>query len=359
GLSRFHASNNFVHHRLPSIVTCASTESNEYEYRSVGTPLELFTPGGKFLCCILKDQPHIFQAAATKQLEELSFERDSAFARWEHSKGSSESSLHGRIAEMKERECRLAVEEVMYLLIVHSFSKINVPMVPNLSKCLNNGRLELWSSKDKELESLHGNELAEMVREHLSNVLRLQGKSDSTGNWTTIKIERLQLGRLYAASIMYGYFLKSVSLRHKLELSLSLRNDDIFGDQMMRPLLPHFQQQEHENLVALGCSLGEASSLYPAAQRSKADKLRGYMMTFDSNTLRLCAKLRSFEAANLIENHSWALFGDLESGLLNKDEVVAVQVSGFKRLIMEAVAFGTSLWDVEWFVDSRFCLKSS
>lgn len=260
---------------------------------------------------------------------------------------------------MKELECQHAVEEVMYMLIVHSFYKINVPMVPNLSKCISNGRLDIWSSKDQELGSIHGIELLEMVREHLSNILRLQGKSDSTGDWTTIKIERLQLGRLYAASIMYGYFLKSVSLRHSLELSFSSNNEDISWDQMMHLSRSHFRKQGKENAVTLGCSVDKASSLYAAAQRGKAEKLRGYMMGFNSATLKLCSKLRSFEAANLTENHSWALFGNPETSSIDKDEVVSILVSGLKRLILEAVAFGTFLWDVEWYVDSKYRLKDN
>ncbi|KAL0925468.1 hypothetical protein M5K25_003800 [Dendrobium thyrsiflorum] len=359
GIFRFCRRNNFSNHRLPSLATLARVESNDSDYRSLGTPLELCTPEGKFLCDILKNQPHIFQAAAQKQLEELAFERESAFARWEISQGSSESSLHGRIAEMKEIKCQHAAEEVMYMLIVHSFSKINVPMIPNLSKCMSNGKLDIWSSKDQELGSIHGMELLEMVREHLSNILRLQGKCDSTCNWTTIKIERLQLGRLYAASIMYGYFLKSVSLRYSLELSLSSNNEDLLRDQMIHISRPRCPKQGQKNVVTLGCSVDKGASLYAAAQRGNADKLRGYMMGFNSATLKLCSKLRSFEAANLIENHSWALFGNPETSSLDKDEVVVILVSGLKRLILEAVAFGTFLWDVEWYVDSKYRLKDN
>ncbi|KAH0468055.1 hypothetical protein IEQ34_003088 [Dendrobium chrysotoxum] len=146
---------------------------------------------------------------------------------------------------MKEIECQHAAEEVMYMLIVHSFSRINVTMVPNLSKYVGNGKLDI----------------------------SLQGKCDSTGNWTKIKIERLRLGRRYAFSIMYGYFLKSVSLRYSLGLGLSSNNGDLWDD-----ITPHCPKQGQENSVTLGCSVDKAASLYAAAQRGKADKLRGYMM---------------------------------------------------------------------------------
>jgi len=251
---------------------------------------------------------------------------------------------------MKELECQIAIEEVMYLLVVFNFYEIKVPMIPNLSKCTNDGRLEIWSSKIQELESIHGPEILEMVREHLSNILRWKG-TDTGGNWYILKIKRLQLGRIYAASIMYGYFLKSASLRHHLELSLP---------SMHIPTSRFEKHQREENLVALRCSDDTASSpISPSSVGGRnAEKLRGYMMSFDSKSLQLCAKLRSREAANLIEKHTWALFGDPEKTKDDDDEVIAVSASsGLRRLVLEAVAFGSFLWEVERHVDSVYRLK--
>ena len=96
-LAKFHNSHNFACPRAPVLVTAASAKSNEYESRSVGTPLEPQTPEGKFLCGILKNHPHIFSVAASEQLEELATDRNNALARWERSAGSSESCLHGLV----------------------------------------------------------------------------------------------------------------------------------------------------------------------------------------------------------------------------------------------------------------------
>lgn len=358
GIAKFCSSYSFASPRVSLLVTTASAHSNEYEARSVGTPLELRTPEGKFLCGILKNHPHIFPVAASEQLEELATERDNALARLEHSAGSSESCLHGRIAGMKEVECQAAIEEVMYLLVVHNFYEIKVPMIPNLSKCTNDGRLEIWSSKIGELESIHGPEIVEMVREHLSNILRWKG-SESEGKWCILKIKRLQLGRVYAASVMYGYFLKSVSLRHHLELSLP----------SMHLPAPRLQKQERrENLVSLRCvsdntAASSSSSMSPSNPKggTTASQLRGYMLSFDSKALQLCAKLRSREAANLIEKHTRALFGCPETDNVddNEEEVIAVSASSLKRLVLEAVAFGSFLWEVEKYVDSVYSLKEN
>ncbi|KAJ6811588.1 UV-B-induced protein-like, chloroplastic [Iris pallida] len=351
GIATFNRSCYFASPRTSSLIALASAESNESKSGSVGTPLEPQTPQGKFLCGILKNQPDIFSFTANKQLEELATSRDSSFARWERSSDSSESYLHKRIAELKELECNIAVQEVMYFLIVHNFYQAKVPMIPNLSKCTNDGRLEIWSTKDEELECVHEPEVLEMVREHLANILRWTGKSDTMVNWTMLKIKKLQLGRFYAASIMYGYFLKSVRLRHRLDLRLPLSHAP----------LPRFREFHKENLVSLGISVEmESSSLYPTSGKGgKSEKLRGYMMGFDSKTLQICAKLRSQEATNLIENHSWAIFGDPkgEKVTTENDEMVAVSVSGLKRLVLEAVAFGSFLWDAEGHVDSIYRLK--
>jgi len=83
------------------------------------------------------------------------------------------------------------------------------------------------------------------------------------------------------------------------------------------------------------------------------------MMSFDSKTLQLCAKLRSREAANLIEKHTWALFGHPEKNNDDDDKVIAVSASGLRRLVLEAVAFGSFLWEVERYVDSVYRLKEN
>lgn len=351
GIAIFNRSCYLVSPRTSPLIALASAESNETESGSVGTPLEPRTSHGKFLCGILKNQPDIFPVTANEQLEELAASRDSSFARWERSSDSSESYLHKRIAELKELECNIAIEEVMYFLIVHNFYQAKVPLIPNLSKCINDGRLEIWSTKYQELESVHEPEVLEMVREHLANILRWTGKSETVVNWTMLKIKKLQLGRFYAASIMYGYFLKSVRLRHRLDLSLP---------SSCAPL-PSFHELHEDNLVPLGISVEmESSFSYTASGKGgKAEKLRGYMMGFDSKTLQICAKLRSQEATNLIENHSWAIFGDPKGKKVatDNDEMVAVSVSGLKRLVLEAVAFGSFLWDAEGHVDSIYRLK--
>lgn len=254
------------------------------------------------------------------------------------------------------------------MMIVHKFSEIEVPMVPRLSNFISDGKIEILTSKDQELESVHSLEIVEMVRDHLytilsrqhlSTVLGCNGKIDISENWATTRIRRLNLGRLYAASVMYGYFLKSASLRHRLELNLALAHHDAsLAHGFQFPAIEGCIKRSEESLAVL--DRPGMRSLYQAARDGlSAEKLRSFIMEFDSETLQRCAKLKSGEAVNLIERHTWALFGDDDKEQLDHRDVVSLTFLSLKRLVLEAVAFGSFLWDVERYVDTFYRLDEN
>lgn len=200
----------------------------------------------------------------------------------------------------------------MYMLILYKFSEIRVPLVPKLPTCTYNGKLEIWPSKDWELESIHSCDVLELIKEHSNAVISLRVNSNLTDNCATTKIDKHHLSKVYTASILYGYFLKSASLRHQLE-----------------------------------CSLAQHTGSF-------TKQLRHYISGFDPKILQRCAKPRSHEAKSLIEKQSLALFGPNES-----EESIVTSFSSLKRLLLEAVAFGTFLWDTEEYVDGAFKLKEN
>lgn len=351
---------------LSLTVKATSAESNKCEHRYSGSPLQPQSPPGKFLKGVLRNQPDNFDVAAAKQLKELATDRNDALARWEHSVDASEKCLHGRIAEMKELRCQTAVEEVMYMLIVHNFSQIKVPMVPRLTRMSSGRNLDLWPSKDRELESIHCPQVLELIKDHLSNIFGPKGgdprSSSSSGKWPTAEIKRLQLGRLYAASILYGYFLKSAQLRHQLECSLARTDEDYpLGFTICVPHLDRQLSNLEDDLVVIGNPFDAVSSLSPMVSESRRPKkLRNYVLNFDTMAVQLCAKLRSQEAADVIESHCLAIFGAGEAGMADgEDDTVAVTFTGLKRLVLEAIAFGTFLWEAERYVDSIYLLKEN
>nr|BAK05587.1 predicted protein [Hordeum vulgare subsp. vulgare] len=337
------------------LTTVTGAKGDESEFDSVNAPLEPQTWEGSFLCGLLKNQPQIFLVAAARQLQQLSIQRKDTLTRWEHSIGSPENCLHRRIAEMKEQECRTAIEDVMYMLIVHKYSKIEVPMVPNLSKIINNRRLHIWPPREADLESIHGSEVLCQIREHLTSIIRWVHRNGPKINRSTLRVKRLQLARIYSASIMYGYFLKSVTLRHRLDLTLARSQECSQPIQLLNAQLATTRKKEHQE--AFGGSVETVSSSKPSSVVDPHD-LKSYMMGFDPKTLELCAKLRTNEACNLIEKHSWALFGE-KMGSTEIDEAVILDPASLKRLLLEAIAFGSFLWDTEDYVDEIYKLQDS
>ncbi|XP_022758756.1 UV-B-induced protein At3g17800, chloroplastic-like isoform X1 [Durio zibethinus] len=352
------ASTDFNNRKVTSVK--ASAGASHCDFSSLNAPLELRSAPGKFLTSVLQNQRQFFHFAAANELKQLAGDRDTAVGRMFLSSDSDEACLHRRIAQLKEHECQAAVEDVMYMLIFYKFSEIRVPLVPKLSRCIYNGRLEILPPKDWELESIHSIEVLKMVREHVSTVIGLRANSSVTDNWATTEILRLQLGQVYASSILYGYFLKSASSRHQLErcLSLALQDGLIHTNSLKFPdLLPCGFKSLVFGLVSdmQSVSLG----LGPGRQEKNLEELKYYVMGFDPETLQRCAKLKSKEAVNLIEKHCCALFGDEHTGMLETDEVILTSFSSLKRLVLEALAFGSFLWDIEEYVDTVYKLKDN
>ncbi|KAL8057966.1 hypothetical protein ABFX02_04G218200 [Erythranthe guttata] len=333
----------FCARRRPSSVVASSRSASKCEFSGLSAPLVPTTPAGRFLTGVLLDNPGNFQITATEELRRLAAERDVVAARLQLSLGSDEACLHRRIAELKQNECQNEVEDIMYMMILHKFSEMRVHLVPKLSKCVYKGRFEIWPSKEWELESIHSFEVLQMVREHLSAVIGCKGNANVTDTWVTTKIQRLRLCRLYAASILYGYFLKSASLRHFLErvLNTSTSNFSIGGQgQSQLPVSEIFSVESN----VIGC-VGQISQ----------ENLGFYVMGFDQEMIQMCAKPKSIEAMNLIERHSCALFGDE----VTTDDVITTSFASLKRFLLEAVDFSSFLWESENSVSDVYMLDEN
>ncbi|XP_049406986.1 UV-B-induced protein At3g17800, chloroplastic [Solanum stenotomum] len=347
--------------RRSLFVVATGSSSSKCEFGGLNAPLEPATPAGRLLSTVLLNDRKYFHVAVQKQLEQLAYERDEAVARMNLSLGSDEAFLHRRIAEVKELECQASVEDIMYMLISYQFSGIRVHLIPRLSKCMYNGRLEIWPCKDWELESIHSCEVLEMVREHLTTVLGWKEKSNVANNWTPTEVQKFKLCQVYAASVLYGYFLKSASLRHHLEKKFDHINPYLDIASYNQLLLSEIRSLGSE-IVPFGRISGTQSTSVgqiPLLREKKQDKLKYYVMTFDPETLQMCAKPKSKEALNLIEKHCYALFSDKKTGLVASDEVISTSMASLKRIVLEAIAFGSFLWDAEEYVRTVYKLKEN
>ncbi|GAB2214650.1 hypothetical protein Droror1_Dr00019010 [Drosera rotundifolia] len=328
-------------------------EQYEYEYRSVrsgsglNSPLEPKSPAGKSLCRVLLDEPRSFEDAVDEFLDRLVEDRDGAIARMKMSLGSDDAALHRRIAELKEHECQLAVEDIMYMMVFFKFSEIKVPLIPRLRDCLYNGRLELLPSRDWQLESIHSRQVLEMVREYLAIAFNLKAGAGVGAYWSTTQVQMGHLSRVYAASVLFGYLLKSASLRHRLEHSLPgmLLQDDLFGNLRYTPEANMFLLKDLF-FDRIQSSPGSTADVASASGNKGHEDFRCYLLSFGPETLQACAMPSSEHAMNLIENHCSALFWD-DAELQDSDELILTSFSSLKRLVLEAIAFGSFLWDAE------------
>ncbi|KAI9077704.1 hypothetical protein K1719_040310 [Acacia pycnantha] len=337
------------------VVASTSTSSCEFSTLSSHSPLQLKTPVGKFLGGVLQNHPQLFLLTANEELRTLSDDREGAVARSALSAGSDEEVLHRRIAEVKENQCQTILLDIMYLLIFYKFSEIRVPLVPKLSRCIYNDRLEILPTKDWHLESIHSLGVLDLLKEHVTTLTGLKPNCSVREIWAKTKIRHFMLARIYVSSILYGYFLKSVALRHHLDRSLSLGNDDFsdgtglsfhdmscsrFNDTIFGPW---------NNLPSVGQGLAE--------QEDKVADLKDYLMGFHPGSLQRCSKLRSEEALKLIQSYTFALFGNEKGEMVKSDNVILTSFSSLRRLVMEAAAFGSFLWGVEDYVDNVYRLR--
>lgn len=329
-------------------------------------PLLLESPIGQFLSQILTSHPHLVPAAVDQQLEQLKTDRDAEQQKEEPSPAGTDIVLYRRIAEVKANERKKTLEEILYALVVQKFMDANVSLVPAISPSSSepSGRIDTWPSQDDKLESIHSPEANEMIQNHLALILG----SRLGDNSAVAQLSKLRVGQVYAASIMYGYFLRRVDQRFQLEKSMKVLPqgvDDedsniqqVAGEDIRSGDTSFRSTQSHPELSSW--SAGGAS---PGGfgQGIKPSRLRNYVMSFDGETLQSYATIRSREAIGMIEKHTEALFGRPEivitpQGTIDssKDELIKISFGGLRRLVLEAVTFGSFLWDVESYVDSRY-----
>nr|GMD42882.1 UV-B-induced protein At3g17800, chloroplastic-like [Ipomoea batatas]GMD74545.1 UV-B-induced protein At3g17800, chloroplastic-like [Ipomoea batatas] len=330
-------------------------------------PLQFESPIGQFLSQILMNHPHLVPAAVDQQLQQLQKDDDADKQKDEPSVSGTDLVLYRRIAEVKAKERKTALEEILYALVVQKFMDAGVPLIPAITSPSSDssGQVDIWPGKDEQLVCLHSPEAYEMIQNHLSLILgNRMGEGD-------IQISKFKVGQLYAASVMFGYFLKRVDQRFQLEKNIKvlpegvdregsdtlqvtgeeLRSDDSYN----APLSSTQSHPEVESFSAGDVSPGGFGN------GIKPSRLRSYVMALDAETLQRYANIRSKEAIGMIEKHTEALFGRPEIGITpqgtidtSKDEVIKISFSGLKRLVMEAVTLGSFLWDVESYVDSRY-----
>ncbi|KAK1263446.1 hypothetical protein QJS04_geneDACA017430 [Acorus gramineus] len=327
-------------------------------------PLELESPVGQFLSHILTSQPHLFPAAVETQLENLQIDRDSEEERKEPFGPSLNPSLSRRIAEVKAKERNKVLEEILYALVVQKFVNAEILMMPAIRMV---ARWWDYEEGKNTLELFHSPEALEMINNHLSRILGLRVTDLSTVR----PISTLQIGRVYASSVTYGYFLRRVDQRFQLEKSYetcgSVEEESdtrqVMPDQLLRPkeygwiVASHPDDSVVENSTwFLGFGPG-------VSNEGVKPSLWSYIMSLETDIFQSYARISSKEVISIIEKHTGALLGRPEMfinpvGAKNslRGEFIKISFGVLKSLMLEAVTFGSFLRDAVSYVDSRYRL---
>ncbi|PNH03539.1 hypothetical protein TSOC_010392 [Tetrabaena socialis] len=398
-------------------------------------PAQPKTPYGQMLQYYLRMEPHLFRAAVDTQLVKLREERALKLEREQQlaaNPDSTELALYKRMEEVREGEVRATLEDLMYVSILEKFLMLGVDMLPRMDGFVDPPGTNLKSLT----EGIHSKEALELVREHL---LQIMGPTASSSySMAFLKMSKFQMAQVYAASVMFGYFLRRVDQRFRLERALGTlpmskedavaRLERLFAaaDDVDNSDDPDFAEANTVDLdspvptpSATTSSLDDDPATWAPASRAPStidstsspssrtggsgvsasssssspqgqgargsgskSALRRYVESFDQNAMVETARIVSVEGAALVERQTSALLGDIkkltaqmqeavgeDAGSMeeamsrmakavenDKVETLTMRVQTQRRSVLEAVAFGTFLRDVESWVQSEYSL---
>eukprot|EP00192_Tetraselmis_astigmatica_P024558 CAMPEP_0117695560 /NCGR_PEP_ID=MMETSP0804-20121206/28201_1 /TAXON_ID=1074897 /ORGANISM="Tetraselmis astigmatica, Strain CCMP880" /LENGTH=408 /DNA_ID=CAMNT_0005509633 /DNA_START=400 /DNA_END=1623 /DNA_ORIENTATION=+ len=297
-------------------------------------PGEPKTPFGEMLKYYLQMEPQLFQAAVDEKFAAL---QEAKQEEEEQSTTSSPTAaldlvLYRRMNEVKAREMQDTVEDLMYLSILEKFVLLQVSMLPRME-----GEVDIPHSNLKALtEGIHSKEALAMVKDHLMSMMGPTGNAFSN---SIVKMSKLQMTQVYAASVMFGYFLRRVDKRFKLEQAFGTLEDSISPASSV----------DEDAVARLNRLFNAASAMEPGEEeempstpqgdepRLKSVKrqasLKEYVESFDQAMLMETAQVLTIEAAALVERQTTALFGDIKALQQQMSEAVGEDVASMEDLM--------------------------
>ncbi|KAH7405495.1 hypothetical protein KP509_15G072600 [Ceratopteris richardii] len=329
--------------------------SSDKGFPNLFGPFQPQSRTGLYLADLLHRNPSQIHIAVEHELEVLAENRE-ADVNHDRLGAHGAELLYKKIAELKSKERFDALEEILYTLIVQKFVEARIAMVPNVSILVSTD--VVWPLQLEELKSVHTDETLDLILEHSLLVL---GKQTATRYFSAgmfAHMSRKSMKEIYRDSITYGYFIRRLRNRFQLEKSMDAyahMAESSGGKGMMTP-----------ELAAAMSILKDLRGLNPTAigAEPKASEFLAYILSFDADTLKGFRSIRSKESCGIIDRHTHALFKDLDfkvssDGLMRgegKDQGVHLNFLRSKELVLEAVTFGSFLWDVEVYVDSYYTI---
>ncbi len=302
----------------------------------------------------------------------------------------AELVLSRRVAAARRADRAAALEDLLYVGILARFRELGVEMLPRVE-----ARPEDLAALRALTEGVHTREALALVREHVLGALgpAAVGFAD-----TALKMSKLQAAQVYAASVMFGYFLRRADARFQLSRRAGLlpeapvdavaRLERLFAaaddaestdDPDAAPAAAAVDPDAPPpppSVDAGGAASGPGSALAPRGKSA----LRRYVESFDQAAMLATARLVSAEGGALVERQTRALFGDVAAlqramqeavgedfssleemmGRVQKAvaddavETLTVTVGTQRRLVLEAIAYGAFLRDGEEEVGEKY-----
>ncbi|GAX74028.1 hypothetical protein CEUSTIGMA_g1478.t1 [Chlamydomonas eustigma] len=359
-------------------------------------PAKPKTAYGEMLAYYLRMEPQLFKAAVEDQLQRLKQEKEEKEKQklqlTDSSKrqDSAEIILSRRMDEVRAAEVAETLEDLMYVSILEKFVLLRVEMLPRLDGLVDVGPINLTALT----EGIHSKEALELVKEHILGVMGPVTTTQFSN--VAVKMSTFQMAQVYAASIMFGYFLRRVDKRFQLERALGTlpmskedavaRLEKLFSmandEEMNISSDSDSEGASRSSSSSDGRSTSSSSSSSNLPVKKEKSALKRYVESFDQATMVETARIVSTEGAALVERQTAAVLGDIKkltqqiqsavgkdvtsmeqvmermAKAVEKDEIqtVTMSVGTQRRAVLEAVAFGTFLRDVETWVQTEYSL---
>jgi len=287
----------------------------------------------------LEMQPHLFRSAVESEFNKLREKREAssqAQAESPPAEGadSLDLTLSRRMQEVRLAEEAVAIEDLMYVCILERFQALGVDLLPQVAP------IEESVAALKALtEGVHTKEALDMVKEHVLSVL---GPASMAFADTMIKMSKLQSAQVYAASIMFGYFLRRVDSRFQLAKQLGVlpesQEDAVAKLERLLSMADAVEDSEDPDAAVpaepeMADESAQAASSSSALAKRPKGALRRYVESFDQDTMIATARLVTTEGAALVERQTKALFGDVKSLQLQMNEAVGQDASSMEELM--------------------------
>jgi len=196
---------------------------------------------------------------------------------------------------------------------------------------------------------IYSKDALELVREHLFSIIGQQGSPSMINSLTVVQIALIQASQVYAMSSFFGYYLSRMDARYQLE-----KLAGTFGAWGDEP------------------SSDFTSNLFAEEDKEAVSSLKDYINAFGPKEMMKIGSIASKEAQSAMELQVTALFGDLRmlkqrlqdalgavgsaeeahvklQEAMQSGEVESIRITSedVRRMVLEAVAFGSLLNDQE------------